>query len=1077
MATHVQDSPATPSTASDETCPTAPSGPGDPAAPALAEDRQSPHEHGEQCSAAPAPWEDPALPGIGRLPARAAFFGYAAPEQAEARRREDSRGFQLLSGPWRFRLVDGPGRVLPQWHESLHEDWDQVTVPHHWQLDGYGSPAYTDESMTIPVDPPRVPSWTPTAVYQRVVDLPASDPSTHRWVLRLDGVESYAEIHLNGIFLGMTKGSRLAADFDLTDAAREGENLLSIRVLQHSDGTYVEDQDMWWLAGIFRDVYVLQRPVAGARDLAVTTAWGPVARISAEVVVGEGCARVDWTLRDGSAAIATGTAEVDPAATAVPGGPELLPGPRARLGIDVADPIGWSPEDPHLYRLDLVLRDDAGEIIEVIPQRVGLREITIEDGLLRLNGAYFMMHGVNRHDQDERHGRAVPLARMRADLELMKRANINAVRTAHYPNDPRFYELCDELGLLVMAETDLETHGFAVVGDLDRISDDPAWEATYVDRIERHVAAQRNHPSVVMWSLGNESGYGCNFRAMAARAKQLDPTRPLHYEEDRDAEVVDVVSTMYSRVAQMNDLGEFPVGKPRILCEYGHAMGNGPGGIAEYQAVFERWDSIQGHFIWEWSDHGIRRDTEKGADWLYGGDFGEYPHNANFCIDGLVLPTGEPSPGLAEYANLLCPLGIEAADAGIRLRSRLWFTRTAGLELVLEHLADGELVSSRRLPCPELAPGQSTLLAVDPAGWAADGPALAADAERTLLVRVVRPEATSFAPAGHELGFRQVPAPAGVASAPPSLRAETSRDDAGPAAVRVEETPLELRLAAGGERLVLDRIDGSLLSWRHGGRELLRRGPRVNFWRPLIDNHQQEHDAVWGPALLAHLQQSTRRVAVRRPDEQGGAVEVVVEVDVAPPGLDHGMHASLVYRLLPTGRLEVRVAGTPFGPYDGLVPKLGLELALPRELDRVEYLGRGPGENYVDSRTATWIGRFSTTVAQMETPYVRPQDYGNREDVRWISFTDEHGAGVRVDAIGEPLCASAWPYSRQMLEAAAHRTDLVADPEAITVNLDHRLLGLGSNSWGAEVLDGHRLRWRAFEYAFALTALDPCQED
>src|SRR5699024_3417653 len=257
-----------------------------------------------------------------------------------------------------------------------------------------------------------------------------------------------------------------------------------------------------------------------------------------------------------------------------------------------------------------------GQVIEVIPHRVGLREITIEDGLRSWNGQYVMMHGVNRHDVDDRRGRAVGMERMRRDLVLMKQHNINAVRTAHYPNDPRFYELCDELGLFVMAETDLETHGFVAIGELNRLADDPAWESAYVDRIERHVLAQRNHASIIMWSLGNESGYGCNIAPMYARAKELDPTRPVHYEEDRDAEVVDVVSTMYSRVSQMNDFGEYPMGKPRINCEYGHAMGNGPGGLAEYQQVFDRWPSLQGHFVWEWSDHGIRVEREDGPTWL-----------------------------------------------------------------------------------------------------------------------------------------------------------------------------------------------------------------------------------------------------------------------------------------------------------------------------------------------------------------------------------------------------------------------------------------------------------------------------
>lgn len=516
-------------------------------------------------------------------------------------------------------------------------------------------------------------SANPTGAYQRTFDLTAEDLS-RRIVLRFDGVESYAEIHLNGAYVGMTKGSRLAAEFDLTPHARPGENLLSVTVLQFSAASYIEDQDMWWASGIFRDVYLLLRPGARIDDLAVVTTFDDAvvdATLDLRADVSPAVSRVDHRL-------------VDAAGTTLLEGSAVPDAGRVALDLAVPAPRQWSPEDPYLHTLVLTVRDDVGEVAEVVAQRVGFREVVIRDGLLHVNGRVITMHGVNRHDHDDRDGRAVGMDRVERDLVLMKRHNINAVRTAHYPNDPRFYELTDRLGLFVVAETDLESHGFANVGDISRITDDPAWEAAYVDRIERHVAAQRNHPSIVMWSLGNESGYGTNIRAMYARCKELDPTRPVHYEEDRDAEVVDVVSTMYSRVSQMNDVGEFPHPKPRILCEYGHSMGNGPGGLAEYQQVIDRWDTIQGHFIWEWCDHGLLTRDAAGREFhAYGGDFGDYPNNANFCIDGMILPDQTPSPGLAEYKQVIAPLKLSLADGELTVRSAYQFTAVTDTDLVL----------------------------------------------------------------------------------------------------------------------------------------------------------------------------------------------------------------------------------------------------------------------------------------------------------------------------------------------------------------------------------------------------------
>ncbi|MBM6978824.1 MAG: glycoside hydrolase family 2 [Actinomyces succiniciruminis] len=989
-------------------------------------------------------WENPGLPHRHRLPARAYFFGYDSPEAAATRDRARSRGFTDLSGLWFFRLFDSPRRVRAEHLAVPHPEWGRVRVPHLWQVDGHGPLQYTDEGFPFPVRQPEVPSHNPTGVYQRELLRPVLAPGEQA-VLRLDGVDSYAEIYLNGAFVGMTKGSRLSAEFDVTELLTRRANLLTVKVLQFSDGTYVEDQDMWWASGIFRDVYLMVRPAARLEDFHVTTRLSDDGGAEVTVAVRTRAARnVRLTL--------TGPDGTPLHGTATDAAPCVLHVPIA---------LTWSPESPALYDLVMSVHDADGTVAETVPHRLGLAEVSIEDGRLLLNGTYFKMRGVNRHDHDDRRGRAVGMARVRRDLELMKLHNINAVRTSHYPNDPRFYEMCDELGLLVMAETDLETHGFENTGDIARITDDPAWEPTFVDRIERLVIQERNHACIVAWSLGNESGFGCNIRAMYARCKQLD-ARPVHYEEDRDAECVDLVSTMYSRVSQMNDFGEHPHPKPRILCEYGHAMGNGPGGLAEYQRVIDRWDSIQGQFIWEWCDQGLVAQTADGREYhSYGGDHGDYPHNSNFCIDGLVFPWQEPSPGLAEYKQVICPIGVVWEEGELRVRNGRFFTDASDVVLDLERVVDGVAEPLGRLAPGPLAPQQEMrqVLPVD----------VEAGRLTHLRVRVRSTARPPWAPEGYELGVYQF----------------VVADDAGPdAAVHLRPATSRMEVRAQGDEFVIfgveqelrfDIVTGALTSWVRGGRRVLAAPPAVGFWTPLIDNHQQEFDALWSGHHVQLMQTFTRSVVLRR---EGDAVVVEVAQIIGPPAQALGFEVDLSYTV--TGStVSVGAVGRAWGDYHDIIPRIGLTLEAPGYARTVEWLGLGPGENYPDSRTAAVVGRWSAAVEEMQTPYVVPQDCANRGGVRWLTLTDTNGAGLAVARTPLPgACEppedfnfSVWPWTCQDIDAARHRTDLVPR-ENVTVNVNHRVLGLGSNSWGSEVLEAYRTRLEDFSFAFDLIPLD-----
>ncbi|MDO5727413.1 MAG: glycoside hydrolase family 2 TIM barrel-domain containing protein [Bowdeniella nasicola] len=970
-------------------------------------------------------WEDPSCVEIGRLPARSYFFGYADRAAAMAGKRSESLGFVDLCGTWHFTYLPSPLAVNTTHLHGSTDGWDEVELPHLWQFDGYGRLHYTDEAYPFPVVPPDVPRANPTGVYRRTITL--EDPGEDRIHLVLDGAESYVEIYVNNVPVGMTKGSRLRAEFDITDQLRVGANELALVVTQFSDGTYLEDQDMWWAAGIFRPLYLVRRPAARLDDFSFSTRHldDDSAVMQLAVQPSAPVASCRWSLRDQAAAIvASGTLDKTN---------------QWQVSTRISPVAWWSPESPVLYTLVLEMCHGDGSVTEVVAHRCGFRDVQLRDGLMYVNGRYAMLHGVNRHDFAPERGRAVTEADMRADLELMKRHNINAVRTAHYPNDPRFYELCDEYGLFVLAETDLETHGFALTGELNELTDDPSWQRAFIDRIERHVATQRNHVSIIAWSLGNESGSGCNTAAMAARCRTLDPTRPVHYEEDRNGEYVDIISTMYSRVSQMNELGQYPLGKPRFLCEYGHAMGNGPGGLREYDEVFRRWPSIQGHFIWEWRDHGIAGELfGRPGDYLYGGDFGDQPNNANFCIDGLVFPDGTASPGLVEYGQLLAPAVI-TPDPDIPKRatitSRRWFTPLDDLELHYwrQPATSTEPVCIHREACPAgIGPGEHAVLHLPDV-----------DHDDGLYVTIVASEATPLLPAGHIFAHFQLCSPTFVSGRYPNECAQ-----------RVETNV----------RGLIDDVSGELTELRgeHGSFEV--RGPALQLWKPPIDNHRQELAELWEPALLREARHDVRTISY---SAHGDAA---VDVRLAPPGRNLGMDGQIHYRHTPAG-VEITVEAEPFGTYRGVVPTLGVRLQLPIELSDVTYFGRGPAENYPDACAASMLAWHHTTLDAMETPYVRPQDYGNRMDMRAALFTDAKGRGVAIESLDGPLHFSAWKYTGAEIEQATHRSELPHDSTFITVNLAVAVLGLGSNSWGSEVLDAYRTYMRPFTMRFRLTTV------
>jgi len=982
-------------------------------------------------------WENPQLVHRNRLPARAYTFPYPDEKSALAGK---SPWVRPLNGTWKFHYAPTPAEAPAV--DADATGWDDLPVPSNWQMHGYGRPHYTNVQYPFPVDPPRVPTENPTGSYRRAFTVPAHW-SGRRILLRFEGVDSAFHVWVNGREVGFSKGSRLPAEFDITGHVRAGKNTLAVRVYQWSDGSYLEDQDMWWLSGIFRDVLLLALPATHIWDLHTQTDDGGV---SFRVQTNGG--RVEARLLDAT-------------------GREVARGAGERLPVQ--SPRKWSAEDPYLYTLLVTLKDERGTVLEVVPVRVGFRTIEIKDRKLLVNGVPIKFKGVNRHEFHTDRGRAIPVAAMIEDILLMKRHNINAVRTSHYPSDPRWFDLCDRYGLYLIDECDLETHGFCYFKDWQgNPSADPQWETAYLDRITRTVARDRNHPSVIIWSLGNEAGFGCNHVAMAKQARALDPSRPIHYEGDYEMETADIHSLMYPDLVALTHLAEGRDEQfralhkrrplkgatyskyPFICCEYAHAMGNGPGGLLEYwEDIFYKYDRMQGGFIWEWCDHGIRRRAPNGKEYFaYGGDFGDEPNDGNFVCDGLVFPDRRPSPGLIEYKKIIEPVKVERAGDRFRIINRYDFLSLDHLRLSWNVTVAGVVKQRGAVKLPHIPARASATVKIPfrpPVGAA----------HLNLSFTLARD--TMWAQRGHEVAWAQFPLAA----------AADRRLPLGPrrAPLQLEESGPILRVTGPQFRLEFDRVRAVITSWRANGRSLLHTGPRLNFWRATTDNDRGGRAIAgeWRRAGLHWLQHRVDRVAVEHAD---GTARIVAQVRIAPPSHKRAFVCEYTYTLTSDGAVLIAVHGVPQGDWPEMLPRIGLQLTVPPAFHRCRWFGRGPGESYPDTKQAQRFGLWKAGINDLYTPYVFPQENGNRSDVSWLTLTDAAGRGLRVD--GQPtINFSAHRYTTMDFENARHIHELVPRP-FLTVNLDYRHNGIGSASCGPRPWPQYWLKPEEFQFAVRL---------
>ncbi|MDI3403366.1 glycoside hydrolase family 2 TIM barrel-domain containing protein [Streptomyces cavernicola] len=987
-----------------------------------------------------------------------------------------------LDGDWRFRYAPSPLGLDDTVADPGFDDtaWDTLPVPSHWVLHGdgaYGRPAYTNVQYPFPIDAPRVPDENPTGDHRRGFDLPA-EWAAERTLLRFDGVESAYRVWLNGVEVGTGKASRLAQEFDITELVRPAGNVLVVRVHQWSTGSYLEDQDQWWLPGIFRDVTVLGRPAGCVDDVWVRSDYDHVTgagRLTAELVARPEAFPVTLSVPE------LGIEETWHSAADV-----------APVAAGVVEP--WSAENPRLYDADIASRG------ETVSLRIGFRTVRIVGDAFTVNGRRVVFRGVNRHETHPERGRVFDEEHARADLELMKRHNVNAIRTSHYPPHPRLLDLADEYGFWVIDECDLETHGYTFLDWAGNPSDDPRFEVQYLDRIERTVERDKNHPSIVMWSLGNESGTGRNLAAMSHWVHHRDPDRPVHYEGDYTGQYTDVYSRMYANLEETESIGSGAVtgqllgcnpaesarqrAKPFLLCEYAHAMGNGPGALAEYDALFDAHPKLHGGFVWEWRDHGILTRSADGTPFhAYGGDFGETVHDGNFVMDGLVRSDDVPTPGLAEFKAVSAPVRLAFDDGAgrtdraaptVTVHNRHHSLSTAHLafEWLLER--DGHHVAADRLPVPPVPAGESSVTTLPPQAL----PAAEADpsAEHWLTVRAVLAQDTSWAPAGHVVAAAQhdVTPQSGFPLHRPDLTlrhretATVAPRPAGPADPPARHAPspaVELGAAA------FDGLTGRLV--RLG--RLPITGPRLELWRAPTDNDLADgfpsyeeadpeltfgHGAP-GPSAAERWRREGLDRLVHRVDQvQTGAHGVLVRVRVS--AANSAKSVDVTYRWWSSGNgIGLRADIVPSTGWTTAWPRTGICFDLPAGISRASWFGTGPGESYPDSRAAALVGRFDAAVDDLTFRYARPQESGHRSDLRELVLSDRHERVLTLrtepDLQGRRPGFTVSRWSPQQTAAAGHPHELPAT-DGYRLHIDAAQHGLGSRSCGLDVLPRHANR-------------------
>ena len=1005
-------------------------------------------------------FEDPSKLHIGTEDNRAYYIPFSTPEEALVGDREMSDRFLPLMGTWGFHYYESV-YDLPDDVYDRYVAEDEIPVPSVWQMHGYDRHQYTNVNYPFPYDPPFVPDQNPCGVYQRTFEI--GQMGDDRYYLNFEGVDSCFYVWINGQFVGYSQVSHSTSEFDVTDVLSEGDNDITVAVLKWCDGSYLEDQDKLRMSGIFRDVYLLIRPKRHIRDffahadlvdhyqnghldVEIETAGRGILPIAASLISPEGIFLETKTVMDG------------------------------KVSFDVKNVISWNAESPRLYTL--LLESEA----ECIAQKIGFRKIEIKNEVVLINGQKVKFRGVNRHDSDPFTGYTISMEQAMQDLILMKEHNINAIRTSHYPNAPWFPQLASEYGFYLIAESDLESHGSISI--ISKNQDPAKWRETWLDnysliamderfekanldRQMRSVIRDKNNASIVIWSLGNEAGSGVNFEKSGRWVKEYDPSRLVHYERAHDDptyhkgdySMIDLYSRMYPPIEEIEEYFEKKeYHKPYILCEFIHAMGNGPGDAEDYWQAMQRHDGFCGGFVWEWCDHSVYMGaTEDGkAKYYYGGDFGEFPHDGNFCMDGLVYPDRQVSESLLEYKNVIRPVRAKLlSKAGEPLRVKLTnyydFTDLSdALSGYCEIVRNGEVEKSFLLPEVKCAPHHS--VTVDLPGSAPQ------DGDCYLNIFYIQRNDDLLTEAGREMGFDQL----AIHTQLPVLSDLPKADK--PFTVR--EKGNELIVSSDSFRYVFDLRKGEWTSLSSHQQERLAAPLGFNIWRAPTDNDRNIR-LIWEKC---GFDRALPKVYSVKTDEPEGYVRIRVKMSLAPIYLQPILQLNVVWLIGKDGQLELSVKADKCREMEIDLPRFGLRAELKKSMNRAVYYGYGPEESYVDKHRASRMGLFETTARDNFENYLKPQETGSHWNTYYASVTDEEGCGLKAES-DKPFSFQILEYTQEELTKKAHAFEL-EKAAGTAVNFDYKMNGIGSNSCGPRLRKPYRFDEEKFSFRLRLTMLD-----
>ncbi len=1006
-------------------------------------------------------WENPQFFEQNKEPARSTMFPFTNKEAALKNTKEHSPRFQSLNGKWKFNWVKKPADRPVDFYQNNFDvsNWDEIEVPSNWEIEGYGIPIYVKRFPLVPTPPFVDHDFNPVGSYRRTFNIP-NTWENHKVIVHFGSVRSAMYLWVNGKKVGYSQGSKLPAEFDITSYINKGENTIAVEVYRFSDGSYLEDQDYWRLSGIERDVYLYATPKLYIKDY--------FAKPELTEDYKNGLFSLEIDLKNESsnnfsdvfveAEILDGTTVISKMETTV-----LLAKKSAKkikLQSKIDAPKKWTAETPNLYTLVITTKDKSGEILEAVSCKIGFRTVEIKGGQLLVNGVPVLIKGVNRHEHDPYTGHIISEESMIKDIELMKKANINAVRLSHYPTMERWYELCNKYGLYLVDEANLESHGMGYTEEFT-LANKPDWKAAHLDRIMRMVERDKNHPSIIIWSLGNEAGDGSNFEACSEWIKQRDSSRPIHYERAELKPHTDIVCPMYPSIDSIVKYASKVQNRPLIMCEYSHSMGNSTGNLKEYWDAIEKYKHLQGGFIWDWVDQSLVKTTDEGEEyWVYGGEFGDenVRSDNNFCINGIVNADRTVHPAYWEVKKVYQYLGVEAVDLAkgtIQLKNKYHFLNLNNFDLYWSIMADGVVISEENMGGIDVSAQENKELTLNiPKISIKEG------TEYFLKVSLLQKEATRFISEGYELAWEQLKMPWSKPAELVNIKKIKN----------LELTTQTANYTIEGEnfKIQFKKEDGTINSFNFNGTEFIRTGLEPDFWRAPVDNdhgfNMQYDNRLWRNA-------GKDRILKKITAEQISDNQVKVTVRSLLKDARNS-YFETIYSIYGNGDV---VVDNKFqnGTFDlPAIPRIGMKMTLPVEFEKITWFGRGEHENYSDRNTGAPIGLYTGSVAEQYFAYVRPQENGNKTDVRWVALQNKSGVGLM--AIGEPLLSvNAQNYTIEDFDSYGKNEDKhtidVKKRNLVTLNLDYKQMGVGGNdSWGAKPLKQYLIKPRVYTYKFIL---------